>query len=180
MRVVKVGLGAAVMVGLLLVGSVALAAGAPAGGPIQVFVKAGSGPRGTILVTGAIGDYGKTLSVDKNGKVDNNGDFQKVTLKKGSFWVDATALSKKLNTSQPSVSKSTCSTLFSAAATTTLFKGTGLYKGISGKVKITVTFAGIVPRLASGPHKGQCNFANNAQPLSQYQSITGTGNAKFA
>jgi hypothetical protein len=54
----------------LLAGSVALAAGATASGPVQVFVKNGSGPRGTILVTGAIGDYGKTLSVDKNGKVD--------------------------------------------------------------------------------------------------------------
>jgi hypothetical protein len=179
MRAVRMGLGAAVVVGLLLVGSVALAAGSAAGGPIRVFVKSGSGPRGTILITGAIGDFGTTLSVDKNGKIDNNGAFQKVTLKKGSFWDDATALNKKLQKSQPAINKSNCSILFSASATTTLLKGAGAYQGISGKLKITVTFATIAPRFAGGAHAGQCNFANNAVPLSQYQSITGAGNVTF-
>jgi hypothetical protein len=179
MRVLKVGLGAAIAVCLLLAGSVALAAGATAGGPVQVFVKSGSGPRGTILVTGAIGDYGKTVSVDKNGKVDNNGNFQKVTLQKGSFWVDVTGLNKKLNKSQPAINKATCSVLFSASAPTNLFRGTRLYKGISGKVKIRVTFASLAPRFSSGPRKGQCNFANNVRPLSQSQSITGSGRVRF-
>jgi hypothetical protein len=44
---------------------------------------------------GAIGDHGKTLSTDKNGKPDSNGDFDKPTSQKGSFEVDATALNTR-------------------------------------------------------------------------------------
>ncbi|MGZ6670705.1 MAG: hypothetical protein ACXVH3_39350, partial [Solirubrobacteraceae bacterium] len=160
--------------------SAALAASTPAGGAVKVFVTPTSGPRSSILVTGAIGDYGKTLRVDKNGKTAGNGDYQKVTLKQGSFEVNATALNKKLNASAPVVNKTTCSLVFSGSAPTTVFNGTGLYKGISGTVRITVTFAGIAPRYTSGTHKGQCNFSNSAQPLGQYQAITGTGSVHFS
>jgi hypothetical protein len=179
MRVAKVALAAAALATMLIIGSVASAASKPAGGRIQVFVSQQKGARANILITGAIGDYGKTISVDKNGKVDENGDFQKVNLKKGTFEVDATALDKKLSRSGPKVNSATCSLLFSGTARTTVFKGTGLYKGIRGSVKITVAFAAIAPRFGSGPHKGQCNFAQNVRPLSQYQSITGVGNVSF-
>ena len=37
-------------------------ANALAGGPITVFVTPGSNGTGTIVITGAIGDYGKTLA----------------------------------------------------------------------------------------------------------------------
>ena len=52
--------------------------------------------------------------------------------------------------------------------------GTGAYAGITGKVAITVTFAGIAPKTAKG-----CNLANNAPTFGQYQSITGTGSVSF-
>jgi hypothetical protein len=179
MRVARVALATAALATPLIIGSVASAASKPAGGQVQVFVSQQKGPRAGILLTGAIGDYGKTISVDKTGKVDNNGNFQKVNLQKGTFEVDATALNRKLSTSGPKVNKTTCSLLLTGSAKTTVFDGTGLYKGIKGSVKITVTFAGIAPRFNSGPHKGQCNFAQNVRPLSQYQSITGTGNVSF-
>jgi hypothetical protein len=180
MKAVKVGLAAAIVVGLLVAGSVALAAAA-SGGPIQVFIKGGAGPRAQILVTGAIGDFGKTVSVDKNGTVDNNGAFQKVTLQKGGFWVDTTALNKKLNSGSTfKTNPNNCSVVFSGSAETTLFNGSGAYKGIGGKVKITVTFAGVQPRFKSGKHKGKCNFGQNTNPLYGYQSITGVGTATFS
>lgn len=173
MKIVKLGLVMGGLASLAIVGSTALAAAPPAGGPIKVFVTNVTNTKSKILVTGAIGDYGTTVAVDKNGKVDSNGAYQKVTLKKGGFWVNATALNKKLNKSQPQVNKATCSVAFTASAPTKLFKGSGLYAEISGTVRITVTFAGIAPRSASG----QCRAT--AQPLGFYQSITGTGNAKF-
>lgn len=179
MRVAKVALAAAALASMLIIGSVAAAAGKPAGGKVQVFVSQQKGARAKIMITGAIGDYGQTISVDKNGKVDQNGDFQKVNLKKGTFEVDATALDKKLSAAGPKVNPANCSLLLSETAKTKVFNGTGLYKGIKGNVKITVTFAGIAPRFTSGPNKGKCNFGQNVRPLSQYQSISGSGNVSF-
>jgi hypothetical protein len=178
MRVVKATLGVAVLGGMLFVSSTALAASTPAGGTVNVFATPGNGAAGTIVITGAIGDFGKTLSIDKNGKKDANGNFVKITLKKGTFEGDSTELNAKTNHASPTINKSTCSASFTGGAPVTLFDGTGLYAGISGSVKITLTFAFVEPRFKSGKHKGQCNF--NAQPLAQYSSIRGTGKVKFS
>jgi hypothetical protein len=168
----------AATVALMGVGATALAA-SPASGPIQVFVTNTSPTKAKIVITGAIGDYGTTLTVDKNGKADANGAYQKVTLKKGGFWLNATALNKKLDSASPVVNKTTCSLLFTGSAPTTPYDGTGAYAGIGGTVKVTIIFAGIAPRFSSGAHKGQCNFGQNVNPLGQYQSITGTGTVHF-
>ena len=61
-------------------GFVATTPSTPAGGSVKIFATPGNGPGGTILITGAIGDYGKTLTIDKNGKTDSNGDYVKITL----------------------------------------------------------------------------------------------------
>src|SRR5665213_686498 len=99
MRAVKVALAAAILASMLVVASVALAAGAvPKPGKVNVYVtpRPDNSGAGTIVITGAIGDYGTIQSIDKNGKKDPNGSLQKVTLKHGTFVVDATALDKKL------------------------------------------------------------------------------------
>jgi len=180
MRVVKLALVVGVLAGLTIVGSTALAASAPAGGPIRVFVTDTSPVKSKITVTGAIGDYGTALSVNKNGKTNPHGNYEKVTLKQGGFWVNGTTLNKKLNKAKPQINKATCSFAFTGSAPTTVFDGTGLYAGISGTVKITVTFAAIAPRFKTGAHAGQCNFGNNAPALGQYQSIEGAGNVTFS
>ena len=115
-----------------------------------------------------------TVSQDANGKVDPNGDFEKVTLKHGGFLVDATALNKKLSSAKPTVNKTNCSFAFTGTGPTTVEHGTGAYTGITGKVAITVTFAGIAPKTAKG-----CDLANNAPTHGVYQSITGTGSVSF-
>lgn len=58
---------------------------------------------------------------------------------------------------------------------------TGLYKGISGTLSDTVTYAAVVPRYTSGKEKGQCTFTSNSiQPLDQISSFTGSGTVKFS
>jgi hypothetical protein len=180
-RVVAIGAAATMGMSLMIPAAVAFGAGAPAGGKINVFVTPQlNGPKGQIVITGAIGDYGKTLSVDKNGKTDTNGAYEKVTLQQGSFLVSATKLDAKLNHLKPTVNTATCSVSATASGPVSLSNGTGLYTGISGNLSITVTFAFIGPRFSSGPHKGQCNNSNNAPALAQYQSIAGSGTVSFS
>jgi hypothetical protein len=52
--------------------------------------------------------------------------------------------------------------------------------GIFGTLKITETYAFILPSCTSGAHKCQCRAINNAQPLAQYGSITGSGTVRFS
>jgi len=182
MRAVAAAL-AVVGVGVLL-GAAPVSAGTPAasptGGVIKIFSKATDSPVAPILITGAIGDYGKSVSMDKDGKPDNNGNYVKVTLRKGTFEVNATQLNSATNRAAPVVNKATCSFSFSGSGPVTLFNGTGLYAGISGTVRVTVSFAVVGPDFASGPKKGQCNLSEKARPLSQYGTVTGTGVVKFS
>jgi hypothetical protein len=164
-------------------GGSAFAAGAanmPAGGAVYIHATGGNGPAGTIIITGAIGDYGKTLSIDKNGKTDSNGNYVRITLHKGTFEVNSTVLNGKTNHAQPVVNRATCSFQFTGSGPVTLFNGTGLYKGIKGKVLITISFGAVGSLYKSGPHKGQCNLSNNAPLVAQYGSITGPGTVSFS
>jgi hypothetical protein len=174
MRVGKLVAVVGVTACVLGAGSAAVAAATPQGGKISVFVTNTSATKGKILITGAIGDYGTTVSQDANGKVDPNGAFQKVTLKQGGFIVNATALDKKINSSKPAVNKATCSVVDSTTGPVTIGDGTGAYAGITGKVAITVTFGGILPKTAKG-----CNLGNNAKLSGNYESIVGTGSVSF-
>jgi hypothetical protein len=174
MRVGKLAMAVGVTACLLGAGPAALAASTPRGGKIRVFVTNPSATKPKILITGAIGDYGTTVSQDANGKVDPNGDFVKVTLKHGGFLVDATALNKKFNSEKPTVNKTSCSFVSTVTGPTTYEDGTGAYTGITGKVAISVTFAGIAPKTAKG-----CNLATNAPTFGLYESITGTGSVSF-
>jgi hypothetical protein len=150
------------MLGVLAVAAVAVgaasAAATPKGGPIALFatVPPTSTP-GNIVLAGAIGDWGKVASVDKNGKPDENGNFVKVTLKQGRFEIDATALDKKMANPRPQVqSDVTCSIAASGSGPVKLFDGTGLYQGISGTANVTMTSTGVGGRYHSGAKKGQC------------------------
>jgi hypothetical protein len=176
----KSKLAAVAALGTLLAGGgtaafAAAASSAPAGGTIHVFVNVDvkSETVNPILVTGAIGDYGKATDVDANGKVDPNGNFEKIVLTKGTFWLNGTALAAKANKANPPINPATCSLSLTVSGPTQLFKGTGLYKGIGGTVNITETFGGVFGRLASGA----CNEAGN--PVSQGGAVTGTGKVTF-
>ena len=151
---------------------------APTAGPIALFATVGNGPSGKIVVAGAIGDWGNTLSTDRNGKPDLNGNFVKVTLKKGTFEIDSTAVNKKMANPRPQIASDvTCSVLASGSGPVKLFNGTGLYKGISGTANVTITFSGVGGRYPSGANKGQCE--HGPSPLATLGSVNGRGNVHF-
>jgi hypothetical protein len=175
----------AAIAGIVLAVVMACAAGAsgagmPAGGKVKVFATPKGNVYGTIVITGAIGDYGKTTTIDKNGKPDGNGNYVKIALQKGTFEVDSTKLNAISNKAQPDFDKATCSYSFSATAPVKLFNGTGLYEGLKGSVNITLNFGFVGADYKTGPHKGQCNTNMNAPTIAQYGSISGTGSVSFS
>jgi len=173
---------ASVLTGATLAGllGIASAASPPTGGPIQFYAPATDTPAGTIVFAGAVGDFGKTLSMDKSGKPNTNGNFVKFTLRHGGFVADVTALNQKAAKASPAiVDKATCSFAFGASGPVTLGSGTGLYKGISGRVSVEINFLGDGPLYASGKKKGQCDMRNSTKLLAQHGWITGHGTVSF-
>ncbi len=184
LRIVKATAGLVLLAGVLGPAVPAFAAGTstmPTGGLVKVFVtpKGANSEHGTILIVGAIGDWGTTLNVNANGTPDPNGNYAKVTLQKGAFEVNLTSLNALSNKVQPTFYAGSCSAVFSIKGPIGLSDGTGAYQGISGTLTITETFAFILPRFASGAHAGQCNASNSAQPVAQHGDITGSGTVGF-
>jgi hypothetical protein len=173
------GVAALAVLAVAGVGVGAAAAATPTGGPIALFATVGNGPSEKILIAGAIGDWGHVQTVDKNGKPDENGNLEKVTLKKGTFLIDSTGLNKGMANPKPAVASDvTCSVAMSATGPVKLLDGTGLYKGISGTAKLTVTFTGVGGRYQSGAQKGQC-VRGDTDPLFALGSVIGRGTVTF-
>jgi hypothetical protein len=172
-------------VGMVLNGAIATPALAGAssasGGQISLWATANlTGATSKIIVVGAVADSGVATSIDKNGKVDPNGSYQRIVLKKGSFEADATVLDQKASAGQPSLDDvSTCSFAFSTSGPLTLSNGKGAYAGISGTVNVTEQFVGIGPRYKTGKNKGACNQSNNSRPVAGAGAVSGTGAVTF-
>jgi hypothetical protein len=173
-RTRTLGLTAAlVVIASLLAVSGAFAAGA-SGGSVRIFgtPKGGGGP---VIFTGAIGDFGSTQRETANGSPNDNGDFVEFKLKHGTFVANATGLFNALNKAKFTFDKATCSGSGGATGSATLSQGTGQYAGISGTLRVTITFAEVGPRLKNG----KCNMNQNAKPLSQFGAISGSGQVSF-
>jgi hypothetical protein len=172
----QLGLGAVLVASFAMLASGSVAAAAPTtdGGTIHLFVTPGQHQgEGTILIAGAIGDYGRTTGLNKKG-------IGTAVLRKGTFKVDLSIVNKRSNSAAPTlVDKATCSFIFTVSGPVKIMDGTGLYKGISGTVGITETFAGIGPLYKSGAKKGQCNTSNSANPLAQWGEVTGSGTVSY-
>ena len=155
------------------------AAASATGGRIYIYVTGVNSAHQPILIAGAIGDYGIATSETKSGKVDQNGSYVHIALKKGTFLVNATKLNGSHNGKAVVQNKTSCSFVFKVTGPIAISDGTGAYQGISGKAIMTVVFGGVGPYYTSGAKKGQCNTSQNATPSGVYQSITGTGTVKF-
>jgi hypothetical protein len=166
-----------ILVGTLLSGAVLSSAAAFASttGQVHVFVDvSGTSATDSIILTGAIGDYGTSTSIDKNGKTDPNGNYVRIALKKGGFEINAVALGQAFNKVQP-VFGSGCSGTFTASSPVTVFNGKGAYVHIRGTIDVTFTGAFIIAK----SKRGKCNEDPNAQPASQIGLITGSGRVTF-
>jgi hypothetical protein len=144
----------------------------------------GTGAGETDIFTGAIGDSGSGIAVDANGTADpGNGTEQQFMLVHGSFRVSTVALDKKIssafNNFKPNTT--TCSGFVTATGTAPVVSGsgTGAYVGITGSFTVTFMYAAILPKIASGKHKGQCNESNNAQSLGSAQTVIGSGTVSY-
>ena len=182
-----VGVSALTAVGMVVATSAIAAptlAGAspPSGGKIALWANANlTGATSKIVVVGAIADSGIGTSVDKNGKVDPNGSYERIVLKKGSFEANSTALDQSAGSEPPTLNDvSTCSFAFSASGPITLSDGKGAYAGISGTLNVTEQFVGIGPRYKAGKNKGACNQSDNARPIAGAGAVSGTGTIAFS
>jgi hypothetical protein len=166
----------------LVLGSGPSLAAAPRGGQVQVFATPVDTAVGPVMFAGAIGDHGKAISMDKNGKLDPDGNYVKMKLAHGTFMLDVTKLNANGNNNNtPGLfNKTTCSFAFEVKGPATLSQGTGRYEGISGTLTITVHFAGNSTFYTSGKHKGQCNLSNNAHLVAHYGAIIGSGTVTFS
>jgi hypothetical protein len=185
LKLVKTAVGVALVAAVLGPAVPAFGATGPAmptGGAVKVWVtpKGPNGSHGTILIIGAVGDWGTTQNANANGTPNPNGNYGKVTLQKGTFLVNLSTLNALSNKAQPTVYASSCSAMFTVKGPVGLSDGTGAYKGISGTLTITETFAFILPRFTSGAHLGQCNMGENAQPSAQDGVVTGSGTVGFS
>jgi hypothetical protein len=146
----------------------------PAGGGVALYLTAESPTKSAVVATGAIGDYGTSVSVDRDGHPDPQGDYARVTLKQGAFTIDGRAFQKNVSRARPSINPRTCSFVVHGQGRAPVSAGTGAYAGISGALMLRSTFAAIDPRGSSGA----CRFSNSA-PLSQYLSVTASGRVSF-
>jgi hypothetical protein len=168
------------LIGMTLLGTFAsVASAAPAAGTLKIWVTPDlSGPGGTIVLTGAVGDSGKTLSVTASGKTSSSGNYEKLLLKQGTMLVNTTQFNAALNgntAAPPDYNATTCSASVVASGPATLVSGTKAYAGVTGTITLTATIAFVLPHTKSGA----CNTSNSAKPVAQWASITGTGSVTF-
>jgi hypothetical protein len=138
-----------------------------------------TGTTGTVLITGAIGDYGKTIKVDKAGHPDAAGTYNKLELQKGTVVLDAGPLQRRiqLGGAHAHLNPASCSLEGSVTAPAPILSGIGAYASISGTIKVTFTIAELAPTYASGPKEGECNTSNG--PSAQFATVRGTGTVSF-
>ena len=138
------------------------------------YSKNSDGAALTVIVTGAIGDYGPALTVHPNGATDPEHTSElRLGLKHGSFRLDIANLHQKLgNITSHYQSTSTCSFYANVTAATPIVagSGTGSYRGISGSINMTVTIDEVDVKPCPG---GTSGF------LSQLIFLAGSGTVSF-
>jgi hypothetical protein len=137
MRLLKTVFGMAVLLAGALFGSeAAFGATTPASGAIKVFVvPSGTGSGGTIVISGVIGDYGKTVNANSAGKPQKKGGYELLIMRKGTILVNGIQFNKTLNNANPTdFNATTCSGSIVASAPAPIVNGTKAYAGITGSV----------------------------------------------
>ena len=145
------------------------------GGSFRVFdTSTGPGTGGHVLLTGAIGDHGRSEPVTKSGKVSKSGGYTELRLSRGTVTLKTTALDHAFGRSSNGVvaNRATCSLSAAANGTVSIVSGTGHYAGIKGSAHVTAAVGFILQR-----RHGKCD--GDASPIASQQLVYGTGTASF-
>jgi hypothetical protein len=159
---------AAVLTGTLVVVGESASASTP-GGLVHVYdVTSGTSSTGSVVVTGAFADSG----TDQSGI---SPDANRIVLTKGTFEVNTSAIQKKFSTAKPKGNPRNCGVVLNATAPATLSNGTGAYKGIVGKVTLTITSAALLPAKSNG----KCDESPNSVAIGEVTISQGSGLISF-
>jgi hypothetical protein len=154
------------------------AGGGPAAGAGAVHFSGLSqnsdGPDFTVVLSGAVGDYGPAVSVHPDGTVDPEHSSElSLRLKKGSFRLSIVRLDKAIVAVTSRWRRTrTCSFHATVTAPTPVVagSGTGVYEGIKGGLTMTVTIDEVDVKPCPG---GTSRF------LSQLIFLVGSGTVSF-
>jgi hypothetical protein len=129
------------------------------------------GPTSTVILAGAIGDYGKAENVNPNGTINPEHNSQlNLKLTQGSFRLSIADLAKKFVSSlgQFAPNTVTCSGTVTVTGVTPIVagSGTGSYTGISGNFNLTITLDEVFSK---------SNCTESGAFLGQAIVITGSG-----
>lgn len=127
--------------------------------PTRVYLTTYSnndGPTATAVLTGAIGDYGKAISVHPDGSTDPEHDSElELALASGSLRLNIAGLASKLAQAFETFPSNitTCSGLVSVTETAPIVagEGTGLYRAAHGSFDLTVTINEVDAKAHCGP-----------------------------
>ena len=134
-------------------------------------------PGGTVVLSGAIADFGAAVSVLKNGVVDpeHRSEFN-LAMTQGTFRIVIGPLHLKLGNAlnDAPYNLRTCSghAVVSGTAPVVPGSGTGAYAGIRGSFKLTITASEVDARPGCQPFSG-------TPLLAQSIFITGSGTVSF-
>jgi hypothetical protein len=147
-----------------------------AGGPVHIigYGQNSDGPDFTVILTGAIGDYGPAVTVHPNGTIDPEHTSElSLGVRDGSFRLNIASLDKEIiSVNSHWRSNRTCSFHLSVSAATPIVagSGTGSYRGISGNLSTTVTIDEVDVKPCPG---GTSRF------LAQLIFMVGSGTVSF-
>ncbi len=134
------------------------------------------GAGASVVLSGALGDFGETVSVKPDGSIspDHNGQ-QNFVLTQGTFRIDFSALDREFVAAFQThpVDKHSCSghITVSGSAPVVPGSGTGAYKGIAGTFQLSLTLDELVPQT-------QCDWTGSM--LKQSIVILGSGELSVA
>ena len=134
-------------------------------------------PGATVVLSGAIGDFGAAVTVLRNGTVDpEHSSLLNLALTQGSFRIVIRPLHAQLLNAldHAPYNRKTCSghVMVTGTAPVVAGSGTGAYKGIRGSFKLTLTANEVDTRPGCQPFSGS--------PLqAQTVFITGSGTVSF-
>lgn len=174
MQIGKAAIGVACVSGVLFGAAPAFGVTAPVGTPIKVFVFPGTAKTpGAVVLTGAVGDYGRAVNVNSAGKLNKQGPDGKFLLKKGTIILDLSQLKAAAAAAKSSdFNATTCSASVTFSAPAPIVSGTKAYARITGSLTVTETGAFVLPLKG-----GKCN--SSAAPSAQWEAVTGTGSVSF-